>query len=192
MAYNPNDHYWIVASDETHVWSSARAALVAIADGAYVAWLAAGGRPTRIVSFADLNDVLASQAVASVAAASTVALEGLGHLTPTQMLAAKLAAGITITSTGTPALSGVYAVDPASQIKIVAIAAGIAAGKGLPGGGGTVGILDMAGTSHIFASSDFLDLAKAMEDYVYALYGTEAVLLANGSASWPTSAVTIA
>jgi hypothetical protein len=56
--YNPVDWYWIIAGDETQVYSSARAAMVQAADEVYRAWLAAGGAPTRIDSMDSLIEVL--------------------------------------------------------------------------------------------------------------------------------------
>lgn len=56
--YMPAAHYWIVASDEDRVWSTADAAYVAPDDEAYAAWLADGGRVTRIASEAELQAVL--------------------------------------------------------------------------------------------------------------------------------------
>jgi hypothetical protein len=57
----PGNHYWIVAGDETQVYSSARRTFVPVADGIYQAWLAASGLPTRTVSQAELWDTLATQ-----------------------------------------------------------------------------------------------------------------------------------
>ena len=37
-----DDHYWIVADDESRLWSSARAAYVAPDDAAYAAWQSSG------------------------------------------------------------------------------------------------------------------------------------------------------
>lgn len=48
-AYNPRDWFWIVGGDESRAWSSAAGVYVADYDAA---------RVTRIVSEAELNDVL--------------------------------------------------------------------------------------------------------------------------------------
>lgn len=56
--YDPANHYWIVARDETQVWSSAAAGYVDVSDKTYAAWLALGNQPTRIVSEAELDEVL--------------------------------------------------------------------------------------------------------------------------------------
>ncbi len=49
--YNPHDWHWIVGGDESRYWSSAA--------GAYVEELPEGAGVTRIVSEAELTDVLA-------------------------------------------------------------------------------------------------------------------------------------
>lgn len=59
MSYDPYDWYWIVAGDETKVYSSASGNYVQAADAGYVSWLARGNSPTRIPSEAELGDVLA-------------------------------------------------------------------------------------------------------------------------------------
>jgi hypothetical protein len=58
LDYDPRDWYWIVAGDETQVYSSARAATVSTANESYQAWLASGGTPTRIDSMESLIEVL--------------------------------------------------------------------------------------------------------------------------------------
>jgi hypothetical protein len=56
----PTDWFWIVDGDESRAWSSAAAAYLDADDPAYLAWRDAGGAPSRIVSEAELGDVLAS------------------------------------------------------------------------------------------------------------------------------------
>jgi hypothetical protein len=50
-----DDHYWIVAGDDSRLWSSARGAYVAAADATYAAWRASGGVASRIASAAELQ-----------------------------------------------------------------------------------------------------------------------------------------
>src|SRR5579859_1126429 len=69
--------------------------------------------------------------------------------------AAKLAAGCAVVSLATPAISGTYAIDPASLGITTAIMAGITAGKGLPAGGATFNHLDAAGAPHAIGAADF-------------------------------------
>jgi hypothetical protein len=61
-SYNPSNWYWVVAGSTTQVFSSASGTYVQISDATYVAWLAAGGHPTRIDTEASLIAVLAQQA----------------------------------------------------------------------------------------------------------------------------------
>ena len=58
LIYNPRDWYWIVAGDESRVWSSRRKAYVPDDDEDYGTFLALGRRPTRIASEAELAAVL--------------------------------------------------------------------------------------------------------------------------------------
>lgn len=101
-----------------------------------------------------------------------------------------LAAGLTITSTGTPVLNGTYSVGANEQGNITAIASGLNAGK-VPGGGSTFEYLDATGTAHSFTSAAFIDFAAAVMNYVYAVDMTAATLAAGQSASWPAATATI-
>jgi hypothetical protein len=68
MIYSPANWYWIIAGDETRVWSSAVAGYVLASDATFAAWLATGNAPTRIVSEDELAEVLQSQAPAGLGA----------------------------------------------------------------------------------------------------------------------------
>jgi hypothetical protein len=90
--------------------------------------------------------------------------------TPQTNYAAAIAAGLTIVSTATPALNGVYAVDPSvAGVNINSIIGGINANIGLPGGGSSFTYFDMSNAPHSFTQAQFLTLAQAIRDYVYAL-----------------------
>ncbi len=106
-------------------------------------------------------------------------------------LAAAIAAGITITSTGNPSLNGTYAIDTDARDVISAVEAGIAGGKGLPGGGPTFNHLDMTGTAHAFGAADFGNFAAAVRDYYYALLLTATALKGGHGGPWPAPQVTI-
>jgi hypothetical protein len=69
MMYNATDWYWIVAGDETRVFSSKTGDYVQLNDVRYLAWLNLGGSPSRIASEAELGEVLAPTAVRPVRAA---------------------------------------------------------------------------------------------------------------------------
>jgi hypothetical protein len=106
---------------------------------------------------------------------------------PTQAQSA-LATGLQLTSTGTPALNGTYAVDPLSQHDIVAIETSLNAGKGFPGGATTFNYPDATGVMHSFSAANFTDFAAAVRDYVYALKS----VIAGASTTIPAASTTIA
>ena len=58
MTYDPFDWYWIVAGDESRVWSSKASTYVPADDATFQGWLDRGGIPTRIASEQELADVL--------------------------------------------------------------------------------------------------------------------------------------
>jgi len=82
---------------------------------------------------------------------------------------AALLAGIILTSLATGALDGTYDVSPATQIQISGVVAGIGAGLGLPGGGGTFNWPDTSGVPHSFDETNFKNFATAVSTYVYTL-----------------------
>jgi hypothetical protein len=168
MIYNPSNWYWVVAGSTTQVWSSAGVAFVPITDETYTAWLAAGNVPTPIASANDLWQVLVAK-----------------------WLPRAMGNGAAITSTGTPALNGTYATDPKSIANITALSTGIAAGKPLPGGGSTFNYPDVSGTMHAFSAVNFLNFATAIEGLVYAAEQALSTLLNGGTATMPSSTLTI-
>jgi hypothetical protein len=88
-------------------------------------------------------------------------------LTLAQQAAAALYAGITITSTGTPALNGVYSCDKQAQSNIQAVQIYIQANGKFPGSSGTYPWLDKSGAPHVFPSvAEFTAFATAIADYV--------------------------
>lgn len=105
--------------------------------------------------------------------------------------AEKLAAGIAITSTGTPSLNATYPIDDKTAILISGLYAGIKGGDGVPGGGSDFVFTDIGNAPHTFTADDFTALAKAIRDYRYALVATKLTLLNNGSADWPAASATI-
>jgi hypothetical protein len=99
-----------------------------------------------------------------------------------------LGTGISITSTGTPALNGTYAVDQLSQMDIIAIETSLNAGKGFPGGTTTFSYPDASGAMHAFSEGNFTDFAAAVRDYVYTLKS----VIAGTAINLPISTSTIA
>lgn len=101
---------------------------------------------------------------------------------------AALNAGLTVSSTETPALNGTYAVDQLSQMDIVAIETSLNAGKGFPGGMSPFSYPDATGAMHSFSEADFTDFAAAVRDFVY---GCRAVI-GGTSTAVPSNAIQIA
>lgn len=74
--YDPKNWYWIVAGDESRVFSSAVGNYVPADDSTYLAWSADGGLASRISSETDLGEVLADARVRPVRAAVLDAFKG--------------------------------------------------------------------------------------------------------------------
>lgn len=107
--------------------------------------------------------------------------------------AAAVTAGLTITSTGTPALDGTYALDQASQENIIAEQVCINTNGLFTNGQSTRAWPDKAGVFHTFPSiAEFKTFAIAVAAYVDALDGALAAAEQGGSPSWPSASVTIA
>lgn len=103
----------------------------------------------------------------------------------------KIAQGIAITSTGTPALNATYALDQNTLTQIQALASDCTLGYGFPGGAGTFDYPDLTGTPHTFASADMVNLYKAMRSVIYLLQVTLAARLQGNDVSWPPLSATI-
>jgi len=141
MAYNVTNWYWLVQPTASQqAWSSASATYVPLSDASYQAWLAAGNRPTKIGSEADLAEVFTSQFPAGWPASAA------------QQVAALLAGGLTITSTSTPALNGTYACDAASIAHISAEMISALVNGVFADGSASVVWADIAGGQHTFPS----------------------------------------
>lgn len=164
MLYNILNWYWIVGGDTSKVFSSASLTYVSAANTNYTIWTAAGGRPSQILNADELLEVLQQQ-----------------------WLPINLGNGMQLESTGTPALNGTYPLDPASQSRITSVAASIAAGRGLPGGGST-----FIYQGHAFTADQFLDFAEAAENYVYNLNEALAQMVLARTGSLPEQPVVIA
>ena len=66
--FNARNWYWIVAGDETKVYSSAAGDYVQSTHKTYQAWIASGNAPSRIASEDELGEVLDPYALRPVAA----------------------------------------------------------------------------------------------------------------------------
>ncbi len=101
---------------------------------------------------------------------------------------ALLAGGLTITSTGTPAINGLYPCDDGTRATIAEVVAGISAGQGFPGGGATFDF-DIAGGHVVIPSTAaFVAIGAAVRDFVY---GCIQVVMGR-STTLPPANVTIA
>lgn len=163
--YMPQAWFWVVAGSTTQVYSSAAAAYVPVTDAGYVTWLGTDetghNHPTRIPSEAELFDVLAVQHPAA-----------LGTLGTNQQRAARMlqvGTTVTVTSTGTPALSGTYGISQLANANIVALQVGLSAGIVPGGGGASFPYKDAAGVDHTFTADQFKNFATAMFGYVFTL-----------------------
>jgi hypothetical protein len=132
--------------------------------GAHFAWHGDG-----TLEFFDDTPQAVKDAAAAVYAAHDPAAPD-----PRAAFAATLAGGCAIQSTATPALNATYAIDAPAQQTIAGVATGIAARSRVPGGGASFNYPDASGQLHAFTAADFLNLAAAIEDYVYALSNGEA------------------
>ena len=107
-------------------------------------------------------------------------------LTLAQRAWAAMATGLTLTSTGTPALSGAYAVDVTAQV-ITSQVTSILLNGTFADGTGSVAWPDTAGALHTFTIAQFKVFATAVAAYVAALF--KAI---NGiSTTLPSGSVTI-
>lgn len=164
MLYNPAAWYWTCPTVTGQVWSSAQMAWISATDATYLNWASMANTATVIDTTANLASVMAEQVAPIV-----------------------LTKGITLTSTATPALNGTYPLDQLSQSRIVALAAGLANGKGFPGGGSAI-----LWNGASFSSENFLNFAAAAEAYVYGYEQAVAGLaMQMVGVTLPSSSITI-
>lgn len=106
-------------------------------------------------------------------------------------LSNKINQGITITCTGTPAISAVYALDDDTLTEINSLAISANAGLGFPGGGNTFAYPDKSGQPRVFDTAHMVSLFKSMRDLVWQLKTQAAIMKNGGTAAWPSQSVTI-
>lgn len=106
-----------------------------------------------------------------------------------QQAQAALLAGVSVTSTSTPALNGTYNIDVPAQAKIAATSAYILRNGTFYKGQATLPWVDASGTPHVFPSTTiFEDFATKIGDYVYELD----MIIASGAGTLPSPSVIIA
>jgi hypothetical protein len=105
-----------------------------------------------------------------------------------QQAVAAMNAGLTITSTSTPALNGTYGVDPMSQGRLASISTYILVNSSFPGGSATYPFIDLSGTPHVFpTTASFQAFATACANYVAAVD----FVSATGAGTLPSPSITI-
>lgn len=110
--------------------------------------------------------------------------------TAAQQSASAISAGVSVTSTATPTLNGVYGLDPSSQSNVNATVTYILLNGMFPGGGSTMPWVDQNGVAHTWPSiTEFKAFATAYANYVAAI---SLYAASNGSSgSLPSNQVTI-
>lgn len=111
-------------------------------------------------------------------------------ITPAQAAATAIASGITITSTGTSALNGVYSCNQQAQSNVNAVITFILVNGTFPNGGTTMPWYDANGNPHVFPSiAEFKSFATAFANFVAAvsIYANSG----GSSGSLPSSQITI-
>jgi hypothetical protein len=105
----------------------------------------------------------------------------------TASFTAAIAAGVTISSTSTPALNGIYGLDDVSLNRITAEQVYIATKGTFTNGGATRSWKDMAGAPHTFPSTAaFTSFAEAVAQYEDALIAAYDAAIAGGTWTAPT------
>lgn len=106
-----------------------------------------------------------------------------------QQAYALVAGGLTIVSTGTPGINGVYACDAATRATIAEVVTGIAASHGFPGNGPTFdfALADRTTIVTFPTTLAFVTVGVAIRDFVYACFQ-----VINGrSVTLPSATVTV-
>jgi hypothetical protein len=129
---------------------------------------------------AQINAVLAVYAAHNPAA-----------LTPQMQFDQLVAGGLTIVALGLPQFSGTYAIDDRARANITGVAAGLAAGFGLPSRYALIPIEDIGGTMHYFAGPQYLVFAAAVRDFYAAALLAFAAAAAGQPATWPNPVRTV-
>lgn len=100
--------------------------------------------------------------------------------------------GITITSTGTPSLNCVMALDANTMNQVGSVARDAGAGLGLPGDDDTFTYPDIDGVPRTFNEVQVIALYKGQRDLLLVLNTQMAIMAHGGPPSWPdTQAKTI-
>jgi len=111
--------------------------------------------------------------------------------TASQLLAEKIAAGITLTSTETPALNATYALDDVSTAEIYRIGLYANQFSVFPSGSTTQAYPDKDGTPHSFGVAAFIAFLRQVAPLVSALQTQAAAMEHGDTPSWPPQTASI-
>lgn len=109
----------------------------------------------------------------------------------TTTLAAKIAVGIAITSTSTPALNATYALDEVSAGQIYQIGLYAAQMTTFPSGGTVQPYPDASGMPHNFSVPQFIAFLKAVAPLVSNLNSQAQIMAHGGTPVWPAQTAVI-
>ena len=104
-----------------------------------------------------------------------------------QQAQAMLAAGLSITSTSTPALNGTYAADAITQSNVMAEMVSLLANAAFTNGTTTLAWPDATGAPHNFTAAQFKAFATAEGQFV----GVLAPVIATNAGTLPSASATI-
>jgi|SRR5579871_3746199 len=162
----------IVATDSlTGVWKApdgtqyVNMAIWPEADRNALGWFAVSDMPP---SFDPASQQLAQGAVALINGVPTQQYT-VSALPLAAQAASMLAAGLAITSTGTPALSATYPTDPATQQKMLSVQVVLTATGAFPGDAQTWQIKDAGGSWHTVTPAQYLAIGSALAAFVAQL-----------------------
>jgi hypothetical protein len=112
--------------------------------------------------------------------------------TADQVLNTHLANGLVLTSTGTPALNGTYALDETSAGQIYQIGLYASQIGTFPSGGTTQAYPDITGVPHTFTIAEFVAFLQAVAVLISAMNNQAAIMAHGGTPVWPAQTATIA
>jgi hypothetical protein len=182
--YNPSNWYWLVGNKPSQVFSSAVPGYVALNNATYDAWTAAGNKATNALSDGELTDVLAKAGLPTAVVAAA-GVTSMGNVPASDALPAMLAAGCQITSTSTPALNGLYPIDPATAARITAEQVMIQVSGKFTNGQTTRAWYTATGTAPVFTTTQFTAFAEAVAGYVDGIFAGVTAMAANSTPTWP-------
>jgi hypothetical protein len=107
------------------------------------------------------------------------------------LLATKIAAGLVLTSAGTPVLNATYALDPVSTAQIFQIGLYAAQFSMFPSGASTQAYPDASGTPRVFTVTQFVAFLHAVASLISGLTTQAGIMAQGGSPAWPSQSTEI-